>query len=67
MCMSVLLNYMPVKHIYIYAWWPKISEKHIEYPKTRLKHGCVPPSGRWKSNLGRLQEQQVALTSEPTL
>jgi hypothetical protein len=32
-----------------------------------ITDGCEPPCGCWELNLGRLEEQSVLLTAEPSL
>jgi len=49
------------------AWCLRRSEEGIRSPGTGDKEGCEPPCGFWELNLGPLQEQQVLLTTEPSL
>ena len=39
----------------------------IGCPRTEVAGGCQPSHGCWKLNPGPLKEQQVFLTTEPSL
>lgn len=43
------------------------SEEGIGVPGIAVTSGCEPPCGSWKPNPGLLQEQQIFLTSKPSL
>ena len=51
----------------IHAWCLQRSEEGIRSPGTRALDGCEPVSRWWESNPGPLQEQQVPLTTGPSL
>jgi hypothetical protein len=64
MCMDVLPVCIPVHHIH--TWCSQKPEKDplgIELQKTN----CKLPQASWDLNPGLLEEQQVLLTSEPSL
>lgn len=42
-------------------------EEGVRSPGTGVKDGCEPPSFSWDPKPGPLQDQQVLLTTKPTL
>lgn len=62
---SLLLTYMSVS--YMHAWYPQKPEEGIRSPKTRVRDGGKLPCGCSDSNLVPLQEQQILLTTVPSI
>lgn len=52
---------------YVYAWYPWRSEEGTGYPGTGIMDSYESPCGCWESNSDPLQQQQVLLTTEPSL
>jgi hypothetical protein len=54
--------------IMLCTWYPRRAKEGIGSPKTGVIDGSsMPLYWQWESNLGPLQEQQVLLTTEPSL
>lgn len=49
------------------AWYLWRSEEGIGFFRIVVTDGCKRPCGLWEPNLGTLKEQQVILTTEPSL
>lgn len=64
--MNVLAACLYVCHVSAGCPWK--SEEGITSPGTLvLGNGCGPLCGRWKQNLGHLEECQLFLTTNPSL
>jgi hypothetical protein len=46
---------------------PKRPEEGVRSPGTGVTDGCEPPCGCWEFNSGRMEEQPVFLTVDPSL
>lgn len=51
---------------HIHGWCPKRPEEGAAPPETEV-YSCELPCRYWELNLGRLEEQQAPLTTEPFL
>lgn len=51
----------------MYVWYPWRSEEDTGCPGTGIMDSYEPPCGCWESNPDPLQQQQVLLTTEPSL